>query len=448
VVVPAGITSTSWPKVAAILAMLGIVFDEWQVGLGKLVMARRADGLRAADTIVISIPRQVGKTFVFGCLLFAICLLRPNQTILWTAHRFKTARETFRSMKAMAEQERFAPFVKQIVNGSGDEAIVFHNGSRILFGARERGFGRGFAQVDGIIFDEAQILSENAVDDMVPATNQAHDPLIVYTGTPPRPIDDGAIFTELRREALTGEVDATLFVEMSADEDADPMDRRQWRKANASFPLRTTERAIMRMWKNLSQGSFLREALGIWDKDSAARIMPSWPTRARLELRGGRPSGLTLGLAGSPDGAWGSIAACGRSEDGLLVVGAVERREGQSWLVAEAVRLQRLYGYEIVLDGGGPLSDLCDDLDAEGARFTALGQGEYVDACQAMWRDVDAGTILHPDHPTLTAAVKAATWRKVGDRRAFGRGSGDISMLEAATIAAHHERLASGFNIW
>ncbi|MUP49193.1 terminase, partial [Veillonellaceae bacterium M2-8] len=74
---------------------------------------------------------------------------------------------------------------------NGQQAIEFTNGSRILFGARESGFGRGFAMVDVIVFDEAQILTENALSDMVPATNAAPNGLVLMMGTPPRPKDPG-----------------------------------------------------------------------------------------------------------------------------------------------------------------------------------------------------------------------------------------------------------------
>jgi hypothetical protein len=75
--------------------------------------------------------------------------------VIWTAHRW-TAEETFGKMQVFAKRKRIAPHVLKIVLGSGDEAIVFRNGSRILFGARERGFGRGFDEVDVLIFDEAR----------------------------------------------------------------------------------------------------------------------------------------------------------------------------------------------------------------------------------------------------------------------------------------------------
>jgi hypothetical protein len=71
-----------------------------------------------------------------------------------------------------------------------------------MFGAREQGFGRGFDEVDIEVFDEAQILTEKALEDMIAATNQSRHPhgaLLFFMGTPPRPSDPGEAFG-LKRE--------------------------------------------------------------------------------------------------------------------------------------------------------------------------------------------------------------------------------------------------------
>jgi hypothetical protein len=78
---------------------------------------------------------------------------------------------------------------RQVFTGSGDEEIRFHNGSRILFGARERGFGRGIPGVDILIFDEAQILSDRALSNMLATMNTSRFGLQLYIGTPPKPED-------------------------------------------------------------------------------------------------------------------------------------------------------------------------------------------------------------------------------------------------------------------
>src|SRR5690606_12893812 len=118
-----------------------------------------------------SIPRQVGKTFFLGAIAFALCMLNPGMLVIWTAHQLPTAGETHRAMAAMAKKKKIAPFIKQVRMGSGDESVEFTNGSRILFGARERGFGLGFTKVGMLILDEGQRLTEKTLDDLVPTMN-------------------------------------------------------------------------------------------------------------------------------------------------------------------------------------------------------------------------------------------------------------------------------------
>ena len=73
-VVPADAVSTGWPKVRDTCVNLGWQFDEWQDDLGRLLLSKRTDGLYAASICAMSLPRQVGKTYLVGCIAFALCL--------------------------------------------------------------------------------------------------------------------------------------------------------------------------------------------------------------------------------------------------------------------------------------------------------------------------------------------------------------------------------------
>lgn len=444
VVLPTGIVSTAWPSVRDKCTELGVGFDAWQDGAGRAILSKRADGLYATTVggVVISIPRQVGKTFLFGAIVFALCLLFPGLTVLWTAHRLRTANETFQSMQSFARRKSIAPHVAKIVLGSGEEEIHFNNGSRIMFGARERGFGRGFSEVDVIVFDEAQILTENAIDDMVPATNQAANPLILYTGTPPKPTDPGEVFAAKRGDALSGESDDTVYIEFSADRGADPEDRTQWAKANPSYPKRTPAAAMLRMKKNLSPDSFVREALGIWDE--TAGPMPNWSA-----CRIGRvdpPKLGAVGVAVSLDQEWSAIAAAGEWPEGGVHVaigedaeGRVDHARGSAWLVARLKYLQDRYKCAVALDSKCPDANLATRLKDAGVTVTEFTTEEMLESCSGLMDDVGEGRLTHFGDPDLTLAVTQAVKRYVGDRPLWGRkqSSGDITPLEAATVAAH-----------
>src|SRR5690606_35248044 len=55
--------TTGWPRVRDTCNNLGWHFDEWQDDLGRLILAKDATGLYAASICVMSLPRQVGKTY-------------------------------------------------------------------------------------------------------------------------------------------------------------------------------------------------------------------------------------------------------------------------------------------------------------------------------------------------------------------------------------------------
>jgi hypothetical protein len=442
VVVPSGIVSTGYPAVRDRCLDMGSSFDAWQDGVGRLALGKRADGKYAATVggVVMSIPRQVGKTFTIGSIIFALCINTPGMTVLWTAHRLKTAAETFRSMCGMAKRSKVSPYVSATPRGSGDEAVEFHNGSRILFGAREQGFGRGFAEVDIIVFDEAQILTDKALEDMVPAANQSRQPagaLLFYIGTPPRPTDPGEAFARMRTEALSGESEDTVYIEMSADSDADPDDWDQLAKANPSFPHRTPREAILRLRKKLPVESFVREGLGVWLDPNASKVfgLGFWEACGVV----GPPVGVkmaALGLAVSHELTSASVVGAGPAGSRTFVQPLVSG-SGTDWVVEHCKTLQRRHKVPLVVDPKGPAADLVPDLVAAGVRVQQPKPAEVLDAFDRMFKLVTDRDLVHCTVPELDRAVNGAVKRAIGDRFTWGRrtSKSDISPLEAATLA-------------
>ncbi len=433
VVQPDGIVSTGYPAVQAKCLDLGIVHDDWQQGLGRLILGKRKDGKYAATVggLVMSIPRQVGKTFTVGSIIFALCILFPNLMVLWTAHRTRTSNETFRSMQATAKRKKVAPHVEYVRATNGEQEIGFRNGSRILFGAREQGFGRGFAEVDIEVFDEAQILTERALEDMVAATNQAKHSagaLLFYMGTPPRPTDPGEAFRNKRARALSGQSRDMVYVELSGDPDASPDDRAQWSRANPSYPRRTPEESMLRLRENVgSDESFLREGLGIWDEVAAgANGLEGWRDLAdpAVERGSGR---RVFAVAMHPDREWTAVAVAWQRPDGLRQVEVADYRPGTDWVPGRVVELQRRWGGAVRVDT--PSRGLVPGAEEPSQAVQARAHNALADAVQAR-------TVRHDADKALDVSVRAARWRPMGDTRTLERkGTADISPLIAVALA-------------
>lgn len=420
-------------------AGFGVTFDAWQDGAGRVILSKRADGSYACSIggVVMSIPRQVGKTFLIGAIVFALCLLFPGTTVLWTAHRLRTANETFSKMQAFARRKKVAPHIAKVVLGSGDEEVVFHNGSRILFGARERGFGRGFDNVDVEVFDEAQILTENAIDDMVPATNTARNPLLLFIGTPPKPSDPSEVFTAKRAAALAGTDEDGAYIEFSADLGCDPDDRSQWRKGNPSFPVRTPTAAMLRMKKNLSAESFIREGLGVWDAPAISRVWPAgvWETVVASEVP--MPEhGLVFSVSVNQERSAACIgwASAGGTCGLVQTAEGVARRAGVGWVVVELERIAKPRNAQVAVSSQD--GSLLLALEQAGLKVHPVTPGDHRAGCVWMFDQVIERKIVVQKHPDLNGAVASAVKKPSGDGFVWDRRNGDVSALVAVTDAA------------
>lgn len=436
VVAPAEIASTGWPKVRDTCHRLGWGFDGWQDGAGKLILAKRADGSYAADTVQISIPRQVGKTYLIACIIFALCLTHRDLTVIWTAHRKTTAAETFVQFDGMAKRPKVAAHVLQVLRGKGDEKILFKNGSRILFGARESGFGRGFSGVDVLICDEGQIMSESVMEDMAATQNAAPNPLFFLMGTPPRPKDPAETWLLFRDEALSGDSEATLYIETSADRGADPLDREQWRKANPSFPHRTTERAMLRLRKKLkSDDSWNREALGIYDeivKHFSPIPAALWADQVDVGPPDGvKPNALAVDMSHARHV---SVAACWL-EDGDLAHGeevwaGTDVDAAVEWVAERAGRR-----IPVVVDSASPAASLGPILRARKCRVLSTSAGDMAKACGQLVDKIGLGKFTHADQEPVNDAREGARKRAIGAAGGWGYDRRDESVNIAPLVA-------------
>ncbi|MCK2034475.1 hypothetical protein [Microbacterium sp. KSW4-4] len=455
VVAPSGIVDSVWFELEERFDEWNIRFDAWQDGAGQLLLGTRESGKYAATVggSTLSIARQVAKTFLVSRTTFGLCTYEDDQTWLWTAHRVRTATQTFQKMAGFAQHKRVRPYLAPgatngIRSANGEQEIRFRNGSRILFGAREAGFGRGFDEVDGEVFDEAQILTEKALEDMIPAMNQSRNPrgaMAVFMGTPPRPTDPGEVMKARRRKALSvapaqfsivTHGDA-LYIECSADADVGRPggpsldDPEQIKLANPSYPHRTPPESIARMRENLvSDEAWRREALGVWDDD-------------------------TQGARRWSDDFWSS---CGTNEapaDGVRSFAVAFSLDGKSLAVAGASKTDELVHVEIVDaarvadgwsidDGLEPLADWLAARKERTAQISILGKAG-VSLVTALKEKGVPSSMIHAMTTGDYFSANAMTENAIREKRVsrpFGE-AGDV--LDAAVAVCDAKTRGSGW---
>lgn len=449
---PDAAISTGWPKVRDTCNNLGWRFDDWQDDLGRLIMSKDSTGLFAASICVMSLPRQVGKTYLVGCIAFALCLTQPGTTVIWTAHRGRTATETFRAMKAKAKSPELAAFIDQRVKGggirsaNGEQEIEFLNGSRILFGARDAGFGVGFADVGMLVLDEVQRATTKTMDDLLPTTNAAANPLVLCMGTPPRPTDDGEVFTMFRTEALSGESKDVLYVELGASKRFDLSDEdefwRQLRQVNPAFPHRVGERAILRNKKGLSDDSVYREVFGLWDtigKQFSPLNGPLWSEATDVgPPDGSKPDALAVDSSHAREI---SVGACWLEDSSAHVEevwAGIDEPAAVEWVVARAGRR-----IPVLIDAKSPASSMIPALRARRVKVLTGNENDMARGCGLLVSDLEAGRLTHGDQEAVNDARDGARKRPIGKAGGWGYDRKDPSVNIAPLVAITLARVAA-----
>ena len=451
-IVPDAAVSSGWPAIRDTCINLGWGFDDWQHDLGRWILSKDATGMFASSICCMSLPRQVGKTYLVGCIAFALCLTQPGTTVIWTAHRGRTATETFRAMKAKAKLPELAAFIDQRTKGggirsaNGEQEIEFFNGSRILFGARESGFGVGFANVGLLVLDEIQRASVKAMDDLLPTTNAAANPLVLCMGTPPRPTDDGEVFTMLRQEATTGESSDVLYVELAASERFDLSDEdefwRQLRKVNPSFPHRVGERAILRNKKGLTEDSVYREVFGRWDEFSK-QFSPIngalWSEAVDVgPPDDAKPDALAVDMSHSREISVGACWIEDTSAHIEEVWAGVDEPAAIEWVVARAGRR-----IPVLIDAKSPASSMIPTLRARKVKILTGNENDMQRACGLVKSDLEAGRLTHAGQEALNDAREGARKRAIGTAGGWGYDRKDPSVNIAPLVAVTLARIAA-----
>ena len=177
-------------------------------------------------------------------------------------------------------------------------------------------------------------------------------------------------------------------------------------------------------------------------------VMAKWPACATADPA---PKPAALGIGVDLDRVWASLgAASGDDRPHLGSVLRVRLAQQRDMFVAEAARISKEHNIPVALVGKGPAGTLEQELRDAGADVHTITHDEYVQACADLYDAVESLGVQHGAYADLDAAVESAAW-SAGNRRVWSWKSGDVSALEAVTVAKHAATAlvgASTFNVW
>lgn len=430
--------------VARVGAILGAAPLAWQRLVLDVALELLDDGRPAYRTVVVTVPRQQGKT---AGLLLPVMVHRAlggvdgrPQRILYTAQDRNHAREKW--VDQVDELDR-SPLRRlyTVRKSNGSERIRWRTGSTHGITASGESSGHGFTLDLGVVDEAFAQTDDRLMQAFRPAmvTRPAAQLWVVSTaGTDEsvflrERVDDG------RARVEAGSQSGVAYFEWSAPDDAAVDDPATWAAAMPALGELIDEATVRADLEAMDEGEFARAYLNRW-RPGGTPVFQLADWVGCLESSSTAAGELGFGVDVAPDRGHASIAVAGGRPDGRVHLELVERRAGTEWIAPRVGELLERHGpVAVALDPAGPAGSLVTALTQlpRVPPLVLVTGRQYAQACGALYDDVSTRRIAHRGQPALDDAVVAARRRSAGDAWVWARPAAgvDPSPLIAATLA-------------
>ena len=386
-------------------------------------------------TVIDIEPRQNGKGEPLEVReLYGACIL--GERWVHTAHELPTAKEAFEQAQATVDTDELSHRIKAIRIGNGDWSIQFTDtenakGGRIEYRARTRASGRGFKQVNGIAWDEAQELQDKHIAPMLSTGAAAQYHQRWMSGTAPEA--HSVFWYDQRLNALKArakrELEGVLYSEHTAEvvkigDDGnltfikpDNEDQRNWYIANPALRAGRIELEFIKEEQRLlTPESFARERLGVATVPKGRQshgerkiTLEDWQAcfYDDLEFQGR----WVLGIAGDWDLSGVTLYAAGWLPNNHLYVEMLDCYQGSAWLELRLIEILTRSTRPILVayDSHGPMKTLGPLIEttckSHGVMHKSVGGTRMQVATSGLERRVKDHEIAHLGDPETVQAL-------------------------------------------
>lgn len=446
--------ATDGAIVAKYAALIGTPLLPWQRYVADVAGELDSDGTYHYDTVVLSTPRQCGKSTLVDAIDTRNAMWGADRRIYYLAQTGKDASEHFKGLLRKLGDSPLSGLCGRAYLGAGDLRQSFINGSIIRPMSVTKVAGHG-VQGDKITLDEAFSLSaENGqaiLDGFLPtmATRLKKTgvrPQLWITST--EGTAESVFFNSWLDSCRAGQQSSrTAWFDWGIPADSDPMDLTNimahhpaagllWDKKQ----LRDFKQQYEHNPRGFARAFGNRRDVGVGERaiDPDMWAHTSIPPTRPAELIGNDT--LCFGVAVDIDGLHTAIVAAYGSGDDVHVQ-MVELLDGTGSAPDEIMRLASKYGAPIAIDSKGYAADLAARLDAlsEAADTDILHipTADFMRLAPTFTTMLSRGGIRHAENSVLDASVAGAAKRWAGDTwRVSRRQSTDTTApLDASMLA-------------
>ena len=437
---------------------LGTPLLPWQRLVARVATEHDHRGVYRYPTVLITVPRQSGKTTLIRALFLARCLKYRRRSFAVFAQTGKDARQRLMDLADQVEDAVFSRLIKVNRGQTNPSITCTRTHSRVLSFAPTAESTHGWT-FDGALLDELFAFEEDQAEQVMGAiipsmATKAHGQtfLVSTKGTA------ASVYLNARIEegrAATSDPTAPLaFFEWSLPDGLDGYDPANWGFHPGVAAGLIGADVLTAAATSLSRGEFLRAFCNITTLGAEAVLsVDQWRAQAGVLTDPDNPRTLALGYEVAKDGSRAAVVAAWRRPDDRMCVRVIASQPGTDWLRPMLLELVRTRPRGIVADRFQQNTVVHDEILRESKSwemyFTTLPPGEWATACAGFKQRFDAGTLLHENDPILTRGIMAATTRPMGpDTWKFAHDSPCelLAMVSAVRLADQVYTRASGTN--
>lgn len=443
----------------------GMTLDGSQRLTLRAALGERSDGKWSAFQVCDVEPRQNGKGDTIQARELAGLFVFDEQLLIHTAHEFKTANEAFlRMVSVIKSNPDLDDQVERIRFANGEQGIELYSGARLKYFARTGGGGRGFAEADLVVYDEAFKLTSEEIAASLPTLTVSPNPQVWFASS--AGLATSTQLHLLRRKALAGDSRRLAYVEHTAErpeldgdgkvvsEPVDPDDERNLALANPAYGWRFDKDFVDAERETMGDDRWLRERLGVWDPlpDDDTLKPPKipaelWQSTAVADVPPPRAGEPTIGFEVTRDGEWASIVVAWGTPDAPHLE-LVEHDRGVGWLPEYLAKLAKAWKPRAIgcIGAGatgaqvGPVLFGFTDAGLDRDLLVQLSGKDYRAACEGFYVDLLEHRMTHrAAQGPLDNAAEDAAEKASGDTWTWEprQATVPISPLVAATVARH-----------
>lgn len=436
-------------KVAKLSAAMGRPFMPWQRQVADTALEVDAHGLYRYSVVVLTVPRQSGKTALFAPLTAHRALTVPKGRIWVTAQLRQDARDTWAETSDAIRESPLRPLTR-LRNTNGSETLTLDRSTFRLFNAGSDKALHG-KQSDLVFVDESFAFSaeQGAVILQAVMPTQATRPgaqtwIVSTAGT--------AASTWLRDYVTQGrhlEPGPMAYFEWGIPEDTEDLEDMDLYVRHHPAVGHTIRRdALVRARAAMKPNEFARAYGNFWVSSAEWAINPAVWQGARSEDSVDRREPFALAVEVAADRTGAALVVCGIGRtDRRPVFEIAQTAGGVGWIVPRVLELLQQYPHmTIVVDPTSPAASVHKALEEHRKRryrvpLAEFGVDELVTAHTDFLDALAGGRLGQPGDDRMDAALAATTTRTVRETQVFSRlvaADGASPAALVAAVLAHH----------